>query len=81
MLRNRVRALRVGADLTVAELASRSGVERHILGKIDRDEGYEPSFRTARKLADVFGVPVETLFWSEPDEPSGDEPATLVGVS
>lgn len=64
-LANRLKAARAERDLTQAELALRAGVSRKTINTIENGV-FTPSTTLALVLADVFGEPVETLFWLEP---------------
>ena len=48
-------------DMTQQELADRVGVTRQTIHAIERGR-YNPSVGLALRLAETFGVPVETLF-------------------
>jgi putative transcriptional regulator len=48
-------------DMTQQELADRVGVTRQTILSIERGR-YDPSVGLALRLAETFGVPVETLF-------------------
>ena len=56
----RLKALRIEAALTQAELAQKSGVAVTTVARLERDEG-EPHMSTARKLAGALGVPPRDL--------------------
>lgn len=51
---------REAAGLTKTELALKAGVTERTVRNIERGE-YKPSYQTARKIADVLGVPMESL--------------------
>jgi len=61
-LLNRVRALRLAAELTQASLAERAGVTRQTIIAIERG-GYVPSVALALVLARELSTPVEQVFW------------------
>ncbi len=48
-------------ELTQAELAERVGVTRQTLNAIEQAK-YSPSLETAFRIAQVFGVPLDTVF-------------------
>jgi transcriptional regulator with XRE-family HTH domain len=52
----RLKALRIEAALTQAELAEKAGVAVNTVAGLERDER-EPHMTTVRKLAAAFGVP------------------------
>ncbi len=54
-------------DITQQELADRVGVTRQTILSIERGR-YNPSVGLALRLADVFGVPVESLFEIDREE-------------
>jgi len=80
-LRNKVREVRTERGLSISELAAESGIDRHVVGVIDRDAGHEPSYRTSLRLAEVLGEPVESLFWSERIDGDGNEVRETEAVS
>jgi transcriptional regulator with XRE-family HTH domain len=51
----RLKALRIEAALTQAELADKAGVAPNTVARLERDEA-EPHMTTARKLASALGV-------------------------
>ena len=62
---NRIAELRERAGLSRAELAARVDANPQTIGYLERGE-YNPSLALAFRLADVFGVLVETVFVREP---------------
>jgi len=62
---NRIAELRERAGLTRVELADLVEVNPQTIGYLERGE-YNPSLALAFRLADVFGVLVETVFVREP---------------
>jgi putative transcriptional regulator len=59
---NEIRALRFAAgEMTQAELAQRIGVTRQTVIAIEQGR-YSPSLEVAFKIAQVFDVPLETVF-------------------
>ncbi|MBO1002207.1 helix-turn-helix transcriptional regulator [Pseudogracilibacillus auburnensis] len=64
MLRNRVRELRARHHYSQTELGKLIGVTRQTIGLIEKED-YEPSVRLALKLAIVFDLPLEDIFWLE----------------
>ena len=61
-LRNRLKVLRAERDWTQAELARRAGVTRKTINTVERGV-FVPSTVLALKLAEIFEVPVESVFW------------------
>ena len=61
-LDNRLKELRARLDLTQEELAQRVGVTRQT---IIANEGkrHDPSALLALTIAEVFGLPLEEVFW------------------
>lgn len=58
---NEVRALREAAGLTQTDLGDRIGMTRQTVAAIEQGR-YAPSLEAAFAIADVFGVPLETVF-------------------
>jgi putative transcriptional regulator len=65
-LRNRLRELRTGRDLTQAALAERVGVSRKTINTVENGV-FVPSTTLALKLARALGCSVETIFSLEQD--------------
>ena len=61
-LNNRLRELRARFDLTQEELAQRVGVTRQSIIAIE-GKRYNPSTLLALKIAEVFALPFEEVFW------------------
>ena len=71
MISNRIRRLRFDHDeLTQQELADRVGVTRQTINAIEQAK-YSPSLETAFRIADVFGVALESVFQFQRDAPAG----------
>lgn len=64
MLRNRVRELRAREDYSQTDLGELIGVTRQTIGLIEKKD-YQPSVTLALKMAEVFAIPVEEIFWLE----------------
>lgn len=64
MLRNRVRELRAKHHWTQSDLAGRIGATRQTIGMIEKGD-YAPSVTLALKIAHVFSVSLEEVFWLE----------------
>jgi len=61
-LDNRLKELRARFDLTQEELAQRVGVTRQTIIAIE-GKRYNPSALLALKIAEVFDLPLEEVFW------------------
>ena len=59
-----LRALRKTRDLTLEQLAARSGVSAGLLSQVERGQG-NPRFNTLVQVAHALSVPVASLFRSE----------------
>lgn len=64
MLKNSVRELRARYRLTQQDLADKIDVSRQTIGLIEKGD-YAPSVTLALKMANVFQVPVEQIFYLE----------------
>ena len=65
-IRNEIRRLRFDhAEMTQADLADRIGVTRQTVNAIELAK-YSPSLEVAFRIADVFGVALESVFHYEP---------------
>lgn len=59
---NQIRKLRfLNGEMTQAELAERIGVTRQTVMAIEKAR-YSPSLEVAFRIAEVFGVPLESVF-------------------
>ncbi len=65
-MRNRLRELRAGRRWSQADLADRLDVSRQTVNAIETGR-YDPSLPLAFKIAEVFGDPIESLFFPTPD--------------
>lgn len=63
-MRNTVRELRTERGWTQAELAQKLGVSRNSVNAIETGR-YEPSLTLAMRIARVFGMSVEKIFFLE----------------
>ena len=61
-LQNRIKVLRAERDWTQEQLADHVGVTRKTINTVERGV-FVPSTVLALRLARVFGVPVENIFW------------------
>lgn len=64
MLRNRVRELRARDNFSQTDLGKMIGVTRQTIGLIEKGD-YEPSVKLALKIANVFDLQLEEIFWLE----------------
>jgi DNA-binding XRE family transcriptional regulator len=62
---NRIALLRAEQGVTRRQLADALGVHYQTVGYLERGE-YNPSLHLALRIADFFGLPVETIFSTEP---------------
>ncbi|MDR6551827.1 helix-turn-helix transcriptional regulator [Paenibacillus qinlingensis] len=70
-MKNRVKELRARFDWTQEDLAKRTGITRQTVGMIEKSD-YSPSTLLALKIARVFKVSVEDVFYLEAhEEPEG----------
>ncbi len=65
-IRNNVRDLRAGIEMTQQQLADRIDLTRQTVIAIEGDK-YSPSLETAFRIANVFGVPLEEVFQYQDD--------------
>jgi len=65
-MKNQLRVARAEQQWSQAELADRLGVSRQTVNAIETEK-YDPSLPLAFKIAEVFGKPIEQLFF-----PNGD---------
>ena len=63
-IRNAIRELRAAKGMTQQELADLIRVTRQTVNAIEGDK-YSPSLEVAFRIAGVFGVSVEKVFWWE----------------
>lgn len=62
VLTNNIRVLRFGQDeMTQQDLAKAVGVSRQTIVAIEKGK-YSPSLEVAFKIADIFNVPIESVF-------------------
>lgn len=66
-LENRLKEYRARMGINQSELGKRSGVSRQTISLIERGD-YSPSVTLALKIAKVFEVRVEDIFWYEEDD-------------
>ena len=68
---NRIQVFRNERDLSRQDLADIVGVNYQTIGYLEREE-YNPSLDLAFRIAEVFGLPVEMVFSTEPMKPLSD---------
>lgn len=64
-VRNDVKRLRTGRDLSQAQLAAALGVSRQTVNAIENDR-YDPSLPLAFALSRFFARPIEEIFHHDP---------------
>lgn len=64
-VRNDVKRLRTGRDLSQAQLAAALGVSRQTVNAIENDR-YDPSLPLAFALSRFFARPIEEIFHDDP---------------
>ncbi|MBP2228795.1 putative transcriptional regulator [Azospirillum agricola] len=70
-MRNLLRELRAGKGWSQAALAEKLGVSRQTVNALETGR-YDPSLPLAFSIGRLFGRPLETIFFDEPDAPGGD---------
>ncbi len=65
---NRIKVYRAMHDMTQEELAEKIRVTRKTINSIERGK-YNPSIEVAFKIAKIFRVPVEKIFFFEDETP------------
>ncbi len=73
-MRNKLKVLRAEHNWSQAELGKLVGVSRQAINAIERGK-HHPSLPLAYKLADLFKLQVEEIFFR--DEPKGDQDESL----
>ena len=77
-MRNRLRVLRAEHSFTQARLADELEVSRQTVNAIENGK-YDPSLPLAFRIARVFGLRIEEIFF--PDEVGPQESGATLGVS
>ena len=72
-MKNHLRVARAEHRLSQADLAERLGVSRQTVNAIETEK-YDPSLPLAFKIAEVFGKPIEQLFFPNGNGPNGNGP-------
>ncbi len=70
ILYNRIAVLRVERQITRRELANDLGIHYQTVGYLERGE-FNPSLQLALRIAERFGVSVETVFSLKPFDSIG----------
>jgi putative transcriptional regulator len=65
-VKNRLKVLRAERDWSQAELAGRLGVSRQAVNQIETGK-YDPSLPLAFKVARLFGMAIEEIFYDGGD--------------
>jgi len=60
-MRNKIKELRLAANLTQEELAKRAGVRRETIIFLEQSK-YNPSLQLAYSISQIFKVPIEKIF-------------------
>ena len=63
-MKNRLKVLRAERDWTQADLADQLQVTRQTINAIEKGK-YDPSLPLAFKLAALFGMPIEAIFFPD----------------
>ena len=72
-LHNRLPVLRAERGLSRQQLADAIAVNYQTIGYLERGD-YSPSLELAFRLAEFFGLPIESIFAREPFAPTAREP-------
>lgn len=67
MIANRLPVLRMERRWSQAELAERINVSRQTIVSLENGR-YEPTLKIAMRLSAVFGLPIERVFTSDPED-------------
>lgn len=67
-MNNRLKVLRAGLDWSQQDLADRLGVSRQSANAIEKGR-YDPSLPLAFRIADLFGLPIESIFPRDGETP------------
>jgi putative transcriptional regulator len=63
-MKNRLKVLRAERDWSQSELAARLDVSRQSVNAIETGK-YDPSLPLAFRIAAIFGLPIETIFFND----------------
>jgi len=50
-------------DMTLTDLANKSGISKGLLSRIENYQDQNPSLNTLVKVANAFRIPASTLLW------------------
>lgn len=67
LIENKIRVLRAEKDWTQAELANHLNISRQAVISIEKYK-YLPSLELTFKIAEVFNLPIEQIFYQGEDE-------------
>lgn len=73
-MKNRLKVLRAERDWSQADLAERLRVSRQTVNAIETGK-YDPSLELVFRIAQLFGQPIEAIFFPEVRDQSGLNPA------
>jgi len=65
---NRIAVLRKEKGLSRVDLAEKIGVNFQTVGYLEREE-YNPSLNLAFRISEVFELPIDLIFSTEPQKP------------
>jgi len=71
-LYNRISLLREERGISRKELAEKIGVNFQTVGYLERGE-YNPSLDLAFRISEIFGLPIEFIFSTEPLRPLSEQ--------
>ncbi|TDI75434.1 MAG: transcriptional regulator [Bacteroidetes bacterium] len=66
-MKNKIKVQRAMHDMTQADLAEKIGVSRQTINAMEKNK-YVPSTVLALKIAQLFKIPLEEIFFLEGDE-------------
>jgi len=61
-MKNKIRELRTGRNMTQEDLAEIIGVSRQTINAIEKEK-FDPSLPTAFKLSKLFKLPIDQIFF------------------
>jgi putative transcriptional regulator len=67
-MKNRLKVLRAERDWNQGDLAEALGISRQSVNAIETGR-YDPSLPLAFRIAELFALPIETIFTANPKEP------------
>ena len=68
MIGDRVKKIRKEKNMSMSELAEKAGVAKSYLSSLERNLQSNPSIQFLEKIANVLGIPVDTLLYDAPDQ-------------